>query len=119
MAGLNCDYLPILLDLLYLEQRVGCWAAAQFYGHVGPRSFIVPFNQRRVIDALFHLPYDFRLNDRLAEVAIDATWPALLDLPFNEFTGLEATADRLLAPVRSFGQNHPRVRRLLGIRRGP
>jgi hypothetical protein len=106
-----------VLDLLYLEQRVGCWASPQFYGHVGPTSFILPYCHRQIIDGMLRLPFVDRLDGSLPDRVIADYWSELLANPFNEFTGIRKIADRAFYPVRRFGKAHPRIARMLGVRK--
>lgn len=108
---------PTVLDLLYLEQRVGCWAAPQFYGHVAPMSYIVGFNHRRIIENFLRLPAEYRFSRVLPAAVINSRWPELLDLPFNQFTGPSALVDSLSSLVREFLRQRPRVKRILGLGR--
>lgn len=74
------------LDLLYIEQRLGCWAGPSLYG--SQRRFgLSPFNSRRIFEAMLSLPTDLRRNDFLPHALIQQKWPELLDLPFNTPVG--------------------------------
>jgi hypothetical protein len=114
------DSLPVrdvrlVLDLLFLEQRGGCWGAPQLYGHVAQATHIVGFSHRRIIEGFLRLPVRHRLESRLPSAVIGRRWPELLDWPFNEFTGARAFADRASNPARRFLRNHPRVGRILRL----
>jgi hypothetical protein len=76
-----------ILDLLYLEQRLGCWAGPSQYGSVRSRFIVLPFNATRIFQLMLALPHEYRRENRLAEELIRARWPELLDLPFNEPIG--------------------------------
>lgn len=76
-----------ILDLYYLEHRLGAWAAPQHYGNVTSLFEFSPFNQRAVFHNMLKLPYEYRWNKRLATDICRSEWPDLLSLPFNEFTG--------------------------------
>jgi hypothetical protein len=82
-----------LLDLLYLEQRVSCWAGPAAYGHVGSRCTVLPLNHRRIFEAMLCLPPEYRREDGLAEDVIRARWPELLRVPFNRYVGARAIVD--------------------------
>jgi hypothetical protein len=88
-----------VLDLLYLEQRVGCWAAPQTYGVVaGPLKFW-PFAHRDIFANMLRLPIEYRLRDALPADIVRLTWPELLAVPFNRYTGPRryiAAAQRVL-----------------------
>lgn len=108
---------PTTMDMLYLEQRVGCWAGPQFYGHVASKSDIVGWNHRRIIENCLRLPLEMRAGNDLANMLIESRWPELLEWPFNEFVGLPALADRAVRRVRRFFREHPRLGKL--VSRGP
>ena len=74
------------LDLLYIEQRLGCWAGPSLYGSQ-KRFGLSPFNSRRIFEAMLSLPTDLRHNDFLPHALIQEKWPELLDLPFNTPVG--------------------------------
>jgi hypothetical protein len=71
-----------LLDLVYIEQRLGCWLGPSIY----PENFamyIAPFANRQIFEAMMSLPYDYRFQQKMADDIIAATWPQLLDWEFN------------------------------------
>lgn len=109
--------LPTVLDLLYLEQRVGCWATPQFYGHVGPLSYMVGFNHRHIIESFLRLPPAYRFSRDLPNAIIGRRWPELLDLPFNQFTGFWNLVDHLEKPFREFLRQRPRLRKMFALGR--
>lgn len=78
-----------VLDLFTLEQKKGCWASPMFYANTFSRFAICPFNHRRIIQAMMKLPYEYRFRQQLPEDICLKLWPELLELPFNEFTGLK------------------------------
>ena len=73
-----------LLDLLFVENRLGCWAGvwpyAQYYG---PGFTFFPMNHREVIAHMAGLPETVRWNETFNEMVIRHEWPELLDVPFN------------------------------------
>ncbi|MCH7988706.1 MAG: hypothetical protein IID46_06070, partial [Planctomycetes bacterium] len=75
-----------ILDFAYIEQRLGCWAGVTAYGDVEGPIRIPPFSNRRIFALMLSLPYEFRQQQRLAEILIDRMWPDLLRTPFNPVT---------------------------------
>ena len=73
-----------LLDLLFVENRLGCWAGiwpyAQYYG---PGFTFFPMCHREVIDLMMFLPEAVRRGEGFNQMVIRQEWPELLDLPFN------------------------------------
>jgi hypothetical protein len=76
-----------VLDLLYIEQRLGCWASPQNLGHTGVAFRAFPLNHRRIFTAMLALPAPVRRNQQLAAAIIENRWPELLRFPFNEPLG--------------------------------
>ena len=76
-----------ILDLFYVEQRLGCWAAPQHYGNTTSLFEFFPFNQRQIFTAMMRLPYEFRRRQELTRAICQRQWPELLNFPFNEFIG--------------------------------
>jgi hypothetical protein len=75
-----------ILDLFYLEQRLGCWAGPQHYGNTTSVFELSPFNHRRIFTAMMQLPYQYRLDQQLANDVCRQRWPALLKYPVNRYT---------------------------------
>lgn len=73
-----------LLDLLYVENRLGCWAGiwpyAQFFG---PGFMFFPMCHREIIDLMLFLPEAVRRSGELNTLVIRQEWPELLERPFN------------------------------------
>jgi hypothetical protein len=90
-----------ILDLLYIEQRLSCWAGPQHYGNQHNLFEAVPLSSRRAFTAMMRLPYRYRFEQRLAADVCRAAWPELLELPFNEHTGFKWRARRAAARVRT------------------
>jgi hypothetical protein len=86
LSGLNTFN---ILDLFYIEQRLGCWAGPQHYGGSKFTLGYSPFNHRNIFTSMLSLPYEYRIKQRLAKDVIKSTWPELLRFPFNEFTGIK------------------------------
>ena len=76
------------LDLLYLEQRLGCWAAPLHYGLVNNGFCLSPFVNRRLLEIMLSLPTAYRRDRFLARDLIAQQWSELLTLPFNRYPGI-------------------------------
>lgn len=79
----------LTLDLLYLEQRLACWAGPSLYGHVYNRFRLYPFTHRRIIEIMLSLPPDYKRTETLATDIIKSQWSELLDFPFNKPLGIK------------------------------
>ena len=77
-----------VMNLWYLEQKLGSWSAPQFYANTISRFGISPFNHRKIYKAMMTLPYEYRSRIEPPNEICRRLWPELLELPFNEFTGL-------------------------------
>ena len=103
LNGLPAANVVQILDLFYLEQRLGCWAGPSMYGPVGPRFLAYGFNSRQIYEKMLSLPLDYRSEERLPIDLIRLKWPELLEFPFNEPLGLlklERQARRCLAVAK-------------------
>jgi hypothetical protein len=96
-----------LLDLFYLEQRLGCWAGVWPYAECDPGFVVFPMCHRAVVERMRCLPALFRRSGALMETIIAREWPELLEWPFNNPVGLQRTVveigkmrRRVIAAVR-------------------
>ena len=78
----------LVLDLAYIEQRLGCWAGPQMYGS-DHRSVchLWPLSHRRIFQLMLQLPSEYKQKQQLAKDICALEWPELLDTPFNDFSG--------------------------------
>lgn len=84
-----------VLDLLYIEQRLGCWGGVLSYALPDGCAFhLLPFAQRRTFEMMLRLPASYRWRQRLATDLVAMEWPELLRFPFNEPMGMRGTAAR-------------------------
>ena len=77
-----------VLDLAYIELRLGCWGSPQIYGNQKFGNHVYPFSDRRIIKAMLQLPASYKMEQQLTVDLISKTWPELNDYPFNTFKGL-------------------------------
>jgi hypothetical protein len=86
----------VKLDLLYAENRLGCWAAPQRFSNLTSIFEFTPFNFRPLINTLLQLPHYFRWRDHMSYDVMRFAWPELLRLPVNRYTdGWRGMKDRL------------------------
>ncbi|NAZ74007.1 hypothetical protein GTQ99_00990 [Kineococcus sp. T13] len=90
-----------LLDLAYLELRVGCWASPQLYGAAPFALSTMPVAQRSVFTAMLRLPPALRVQQRPHPPAIRLNWPELADLPYERAPGPRGWPDALRTGVAS------------------
>jgi hypothetical protein len=85
-----------LLDLFYLEQRLGCWAGVFPYAeYYDPGFDIFPLCHREVVDRMMALPRKVKREGGLTDWIIRREWPDLLGWPFNSTPLRVRTADFL------------------------
>ncbi len=71
-----------LLDLFYIEQRLGCWAGIWPYaGYTWDSVF--PMSHRRILELMMGLPAKFRRAGKLPERIVSREWPELNRFPYN------------------------------------
>ncbi|MEQ8970040.1 MAG: hypothetical protein RIE73_06540 [Coleofasciculus sp. C1-SOL-03] len=77
-----------ILDLMYIEQRLGCWAAPEQYGgdHCSI-SMLSPFSNRKIFESMLRLPIEYRWKQQLTFDICQMADSELVSLPFNDFTG--------------------------------
>jgi hypothetical protein len=105
LGSLPVSAAPPVLDLLYIEQRLGCWASPKRYGQRRPA--MPPMSDDQLFEAMLSLPCDYRFEQRLVPDVIERLWPELLAYPFNEELGIR----RLATSLRKRGGNAYRALR--------
>ncbi len=83
VKGLN---LGLILDLLYLEQRFGSWAAPHLYGIAPFKVHIIPYISREIFENLLKLPLEYRVTQAVPKDLVSLFWPELNDYPFYHFS---------------------------------
>lgn len=80
-----CD----VLDLMYVEQRLGGWQAPARYLFPGRGgASLNPMTSALAIETMLRLPEDYRRAGLMQRDMVAYGWPELLALPFNEPVGL-------------------------------
>ncbi|GMG87731.1 hypothetical protein MNKW57_20520 [Biformimicrobium ophioploci] len=77
-----------ILDVAYIEQRLGCWAGPSVFGHKVAYPTLSPFNSRAIYRLALALPEDARINNRFARALVLQAWPELLRIPINRAEGI-------------------------------
>jgi hypothetical protein len=88
-----------ILDFLYIEQRLGCWAGPSSYGHIN-RKPIVPMSDRKIFKLMLKLPPEYRFQQRMAKDIIKILSPDLHDIPFNKDTKLNVVIDKIKNKIK-------------------
>jgi hypothetical protein len=73
-----------LLDMFYLENRIGSWAGVFPYAEYrGPGFTIFPMCHREVVSKMIEVPQHVRQDGSLLVEVTRQTWPELLAWPYN------------------------------------
>ncbi len=86
----------LLVELFYIENRVGSWACPHLYGAAPFLANIIPYCDRRYVEACLRMPYAFRRSRASQVRMIQLADPSLLETPFEALTGLTLWKRRLL-----------------------
>jgi len=78
-----------VLDIVFIEQRLGCWSGPQQYGNVNNAFRISPFSHRKIMEIMLSLPSEYKRYQMLANDLIKSFYPELLRFPFNEPIGIK------------------------------
>lgn len=84
---------PLLWDIAYIEQRLGCWGGPSVYGAGQPVPSLVPFNTREIFGAMLRLPEAYRAGGQFPVDLMRRADTELLKLPFNRPVGLDILRD--------------------------
>lgn len=86
----------LIVELFYLENRVGVWACPHLYGAAPFFANLIPYSDRRYVKACYEMPYQFRRTRASQMAMIELADPSLLSIPFQRLTGLTLWQRRLL-----------------------
>lgn len=76
-----------VLDLAYIEQRLGCWAGVFPYAECDPGFTVFPLCHREIIERILKLPVPYRRAGHLPRDIINREWSTLLEWPVNQPIG--------------------------------
>ena len=77
-----------LIDVLYLEQRVGSWSSPMMYGFAPGVIHIAPFCHRVLQDLRLRYPKAAIRRTTITVEAIQYIWPELSEVPYNRYHSL-------------------------------
>ena len=72
-----------LLDLLYIENRLGAWYGVNTYGTAPFRHNISPYNHRKVLNATLILPIKYKQSNQFRDDITRSKWPELLQYSYS------------------------------------
>ncbi len=73
----------LVLDLAFLELRVGGWSSPHFYGFAPFALVTSPYSDRRILEAMLSAPPEWRQQDRLPRMVVAQSFKPLLDVPVD------------------------------------
>lgn len=77
-----------VLDLAYVEQRLGCWESSTRYLFPGRPRVLSPMAATLALEAMLGAPASYRAGGDLQRDMVTFGWRELLEVPFNRATGL-------------------------------
>ncbi|TCK18162.1 hypothetical protein DFR30_1431 [Thiogranum longum] len=83
-----------LLDLAYIEHRLGAWGGPQTYGQVKFTDHIYPMLHRAIFKDILSLPPEYKAGNCLPVDIIRKEWPELLNVPFNKYPGIKGVIEK-------------------------
>jgi hypothetical protein len=112
LEGLSSNYdTMMILDLLYIEQRLACWGTAQQYGNYWNIFELLPFAHRRIFELMLSLPYDYRRKQMISSDIVRSQWPELLKVPFNRDEGIKGYIQFFNRKIRNMNRRLTRTLR--------
>jgi len=93
----------MILDLAYLELKMGSWAAGQRPIMSAIKFCFCPFAQRPLLDVFLRCPAAEKSVNRIFDDAIDLLWPEVMQVPINKYGDYRdqlATLKKLASPKR-------------------
>ncbi len=93
-----------LLDSLYVEVRMGAWAAPIGLGDVHPPVCVWPLNLATIIEATRALSVEAKRRGDVSVRIIERLWPELLRVPINTPYGAYGRRERVRKARRKAGR---------------
>jgi hypothetical protein len=87
LDGLPSTDFYSIIDLLYIEQRLGCWGGPQSIGATSSYVFN-PFCTRRIFTLMLSLLPEYKRQAKVSDDLVKYLWPELLKFPINRYTGM-------------------------------
>lgn len=77
-----------VIDLMYIEARLGGWAGLLPYADPVSTAFrVYPVCHREILERMLRLPTPYRRSRALPSDILQREWPELLGIPYNENIG--------------------------------
>ena len=102
LAEITWDDPHDLIDVLYLEQRVGSWSSPMMYGFAPGYLFLSPFCHRTIQDIRLRYPKRAIRRTTLTVETINYIWPELSELPYNKYRGVRELRRKVARRIRKY-----------------
>ncbi|MFV0515690.1 MAG: hypothetical protein ACK5MY_18915 [Jhaorihella sp.] len=110
LDGLNGQDAFSILDLAYIEHRMGPWYGSQFC--CDPTLVrLSPLTSRNIVDILIRLPPDWKRDNRFFAEIIRQAWPELGSYPYNSQGFVRDNYIRLQKIIRNPGLVAKKIRK--------
>ena len=86
-----------VLDMMYIDVRLGGWPSPQQYGTAPFTLVAMPIAQREIFAAMLRLPVAFRREQKLSPAVVRMLWPELAEYPYQRRKGAIGYWDRVRA----------------------
>ena len=114
LAGIPSTDRSLISDLLFLEQREGCWGGIIEYGELGrTHARFCPIGTIETTRDLLRLPVESRGGHLFHRRIIELNWPELLEIPFNKEFPLSGPRVRYYAVRESWRRRVGRLHRVV------
>jgi len=101
-----------ILDLAYIEHRIGCWSSPQRHGFPEACAQFAPLEHRAIFFELLALPADWRRDGRFVDALVARLWPELAAWPYNRLQGWQQLR-YLAGKLGSYDRVRRKLRRLV------
>lgn len=101
-----------ILDLAYIENRMGTWSSPQVYGDPTVKRLAL-FSSRKAVRMLMSLPPEVKRSDAFMRHMVRRNWPELLAIPINRWGNYRDHLEKLRRAIRNPAVIRKKLRKLL------
>lgn len=102
-----------VLDLAYIENRMGPWSAGQFYNDPTLVRY-APLFTRRATELMLGLPPDWKRAEKLSGEVVRQAWPELSRFPYNRVGLVQGLTTKALRVWEDPGIVRRKLRKMRG-----
>jgi Asparagine synthase len=89
-----------VMDLLYIEQRLGCWAGPSIIWPGVALSRIAPMSQRYIFEHMLDVPYDLRRQSAIHAAIVELKRPDISRFLYKKKQGIASVPRRAFGKIR-------------------